>query len=79
MLGLVFLFQADRSVLTAQLNLHSRDLRLLDPMLTQIHPSAILCRCSFFSFPLKSANRPCSVLIHSDLKNFLKKLSCRGL
>ncbi|BDA40370.1 magnesium transporter MRS2-B [Coccomyxa sp. Obi] len=42
--GDAWVIEADRSVLTAQLNLHSRDLRLLDPMLTQIHPSAILCR-----------------------------------
>ncbi|CAL8467341.1 g6878 [Coccomyxa elongata] len=42
--GDAWVVEADRSVLTAQLNLHSRDLRLLDPMLTQIHPSAILCR-----------------------------------
>lgn len=42
--------QADKSVLTAQLNLHTRDLRLLDPVLTQIHPSAILCRSDPASF-----------------------------
>lgn len=36
--------QADRSVLTAQLNLHARDLRVLDPMLTQMNACAILCR-----------------------------------
>ncbi|KAK9916261.1 hypothetical protein WJX75_000643 [Coccomyxa subellipsoidea] len=42
--GDAWVVEADRSLLTAQLNLHSRDLRLLDPMLTQIHPSAILCR-----------------------------------
>ena len=36
--------QADKSVLTAQLNLHTRDLRILDPMLTQMSPCAILCR-----------------------------------
>ena len=36
--------QADKSVLTAQLNLHTRDLRILDPMLTQMNPCAILCR-----------------------------------
>ncbi|EIE22140.1 cora-domain-containing protein [Coccomyxa subellipsoidea C-169] len=42
--GDAWIIEADRSLLTAQLNLHSRDLRLLDPMLTQIHPSAILCR-----------------------------------
>ena len=34
--------QADKSVLTAQLNLHTRDLRILDPMLTQMNPCAIL-------------------------------------
>ena len=31
-------------MLTAQLNLHTRDLRILDPMLTQMNPCAILCR-----------------------------------
>lgn len=31
-------------MLTAQLNLHTRDLRVLDPMLTQMNPCAILCR-----------------------------------
>ena len=36
--------QADRSVFSAQLNLHARDLRVLDPMLTQMNACAILCR-----------------------------------
>lgn len=40
----VLALQADKSVLTAQLNLHTRDLRILDPMLTQMNPCAILCR-----------------------------------
>ena len=36
--------QADKSILTAQLNLHARDLRVLDPVLTQMNACAILCR-----------------------------------
>ena len=42
--NLLHLLQADKSILTAQLNLHTRDLRVLDPMLTQMNPCAILCR-----------------------------------
>ena len=41
---LAHLLQADRSVFSAQLNLHARDLRVLDPMLTQMNACAILCR-----------------------------------
>ena len=36
--------QADRAEVMGELGIHSRDLRVLDPALTQAHPAAVLCR-----------------------------------
>ena len=37
-------FKRDKHVLTHELGIQIRDLRLLDPLMTSTYPSAILCR-----------------------------------
>lgn len=37
-------FKRDKHVVTHELGIQIRDLRLLDPLMTSTYPSAILCR-----------------------------------
>ena len=42
--GEASVFKKDKHIVTHELGIQIRDLRLLDPLMTSTYPSAILCR-----------------------------------